>query len=124
MQQQNLVPNSEALTQLIIKGMQEKKAHEIAVIDLRSHKNTFADFMVICSGTSDTQVSAIADSVEDEVYKAVQMNVWRKEGKENREWVLLDYADTVVHVFKKEKRKYYALEDLWGDAKIEYIGED
>ncbi len=101
--------------------MQEKKAQEIAVIDLRGIKNSIADFFVVCSGNSDTQVDAISDSIEDEVFKQSHQNVWRKEGKINKEWILLDYADVVAHIFKKDKRSHYGLEDLWGDADIQYI---
>jgi ribosome-associated protein len=111
----------EAITQLIIKGMQDKKAQEIAVIDLRSIKNAFADYMVICSGNSDTQVDAITTGIEDELIEQASMRAWHKEGKANKEWILLDYADVVAHVFKKDTRKHYALENLWGDADINYI---
>jgi ribosome-associated protein len=116
--------NTEALKQLIVRGMQEKKATDIAIIDLRTINNSFADFMVICSGSSDTQVDAITNSIEDEVYKGAQINVWHREGKANREWILLDYADIVAHVFKNEKRRHYALEELWGDADIKYIADE
>jgi ribosome-associated protein len=116
--------NTEALKQLIVRGMQEKKASDIAILDLRSIKNAFADYMVICSGNSDTQVDAITTSIEDEVYKGVKLNVWHKEGKANKEWILLDYADIVAHVFKKDKRRHYGLEDLWGDAEINFIEDD
>lgn len=115
---------STQLSELVVKGMLEKKAQEIAVLDLRHVKNAIADYFVICSGGSDTQVDAIADSVEDEVYKAVKQDVWHKEGKENKEWILLDYADVVAHVFKKDRRKFYALEELWGDAKITYLASE
>lgn len=114
---------SEVLSQIIVKGMLEKKAQDIAVIDLRHIKNAIADFFIICSGTSDTQVDAISESIEQEVYKETHMHAWHKEGRQNKEWILLDYADAVAHVFKKDKRDFYALEDLWGDADITYIEE-
>jgi ribosome-associated protein len=113
--------SSTNICQVIIHGMQEKKAQDIVVMDLRNVKNAFTDFFVICSGTSDTQIDAIADSVDDEMYKATAQNPYHKEGKTNREWILLDYIDVVVHIFKKEKRDYYKLEDLWGDADFQYI---
>lgn len=114
---------SDQLRQLIVRGMQEKKAQEIAVIDLRGIHNAIADFFIVCSGNSDTQVDAISESIEHEVFKQSQQNVWRKEGKTNKEWILLDYADVVAHIFKKDKRHHYGLEDLWGDAEIQYIEE-
>jgi ribosome-associated protein len=114
-----LVPDS--LQELIVEGMKDRKAKNIAVLDLRNVKNAIADFFIVCSGTSDTQVDAITDSVEDKVWKATRQNPAHKEGKANREWILLDYVDIVAHVFKHDKRKYYALEELWGDAIIHYV---
>ncbi len=103
--------------------MQEKKAQDIVVMDLRKINNVITDFFVISSGNSDTQVDAIADSVEEEVYKTIQQNPWQKEGKMQREWILLDYVDVVVHVFKKDRREYFDLEGLWGDANITRVAE-
>lgn len=113
----------DALKDLVVLGMQDKKAQDIAVIDLRSQKNAIADFFVVCSGTSNTQVESIADSIEDMVYKQSKESPRHKEGYETAEWVLVDYVDVVAHVFQKSKRGHYALEDLWGDAEIEYIKE-
>ncbi|WP_138993843.1 ribosome silencing factor [Larkinella sp. C7] len=115
--------SSEELCKLVVKGMQEKKAVDIVVMDLRDVKNAISDYFVICSGTSDTQIDAIADSVEEEVFKASKINPWHEEGKMNREWILLDYVDVVVHVFKKERRVFYDLEQLWGDAEIHHVEE-
>lgn len=112
---------SEKLSEVIVLGMQEKKASDIVVMDLRKVKNAVADFFVICSGNSDKQLDAIAESVDAEVYKALKENPWHSEGKSNKEWVLLDYIDVVVHVFRKDKREFYALERLWGDAEITEI---
>ena len=115
--------SSEELCKLVVKGMQEKKAVDIVVMDLRDIKNAISDYFVICSGTSDTQIDAIADSVEEEVFKASKVNPWHEEGKMNREWILLDYVDVVVHVFNKERRVFYDLEQLWGDAEIHLVEE-
>lgn len=113
--------SSEKLSKAIVKGMQEKKALDIVVMDLREVKNAVADFFVICSGASDKQLSAISQSVDDEVFKALKENPWHAEGKNNKEWMLLDYITVVAHVFKKDKREYYALEKLWGDAQIKEV---
>ena len=112
---------SEKMSKVVVKGMQEKKALDIAVIDLREIKNAIADFFVICSGSSDTQLDAIADSVDEEVNKVFNENPWHSEGRTNKEWVLLDYANVVVHIFRKDRREFYALENLWGDAKITQV---
>jgi ribosome-associated protein len=109
------------LVDLIVKGMQEVKGVNITIMDLREVKNSISDYFVICSGSSNTQIDAIADSVDKEVYKAVKQIPWHKEGKENKEWILLDYVDVVAHIFNKERREYFSLEELWGDATITHI---
>ncbi|HXA02182.1 MAG TPA: ribosome silencing factor [Cytophagaceae bacterium] len=109
------------LVDLIVKGMQEVKAIDITVMDLREIKNSIADYFVICSGNSNTQIDAIAESVDKEVYKAIKQNPWHKEGKENKEWILIDYVDVVAHVFNKDRREFFSLEELWGDATITHI---
>jgi ribosome-associated protein len=110
--------SSEKLSDIIVRGMQEKKATDIVVLDLRKVKNAVADFFVLCSGSSDKQLDAIADSIDAEVYKELKENPWHIEGKNNKEWMLLDYIDVVAHVFRKDRREFYALEKLWGDAEI------
>jgi ribosome-associated protein len=112
---------SEKLSQVIVKGMQEKKASDIVVMDLRKVKNAVADFFVLCSGNSDKQLDSIADSIDQEVFKALKENPWHTEGKNNKEWMLLDYTNVVAHVFRRDRRTYYALENLWGDADITQI---
>ena len=82
-----------------------------------------ADYFVICSGNSDTQIDAISESIEEQVQKATNQKPWKREGREQREWILIDYVDVVVHIFNKEKRKFYGLEELWGDARIQRLSE-
>jgi ribosome-associated protein len=113
--------NSEELSQLVIKGMQEKKAVDIVLIDLREMPNAVADFFVVCSGNSDTQIEAIADSVQEETEIHGEVIPWHKEGRSNREWVLLDYVDVVAHIFSNKSRNFYSIEDLWGDAVVEEV---
>jgi ribosome-associated protein len=115
--------SAEEVCQLVVKGMLEKKAIDVVVLDLRQVKNAIADFFVICSGNSDTQIDAIAESVDQEVWKGSQTNPWHKEGREHKEWILLDYVDVVAHIFKKDRRDYYKLEELWGDAEITVVDE-
>lgn len=115
--------NSEALSKIIINGMEERKASDIVLMDLREVKGSVSDFFIICSGNSDTQLQAIAESIEEEVKKNSDERPWRKEGYTNKEWILLDYVSVVAHIFKNEKRAFYALEELWGDAKITSIAE-
>jgi ribosome-associated protein len=96
--------------------MQEKKGHDIVRLDLRNINSSVSDYFIVCNADSATQVKAIADSVEDEIYKSTEASPWRKEGLENAEWIILDYFDVVIHIFKTEKRDFYGIEDLWGDA--------
>ncbi len=112
---------SELLSDVVVRGMQEKKASDITVMDLRDVKNAIADFFVICSGNSDTQLDAIAESIDKEVSEKLHQNPWHREGTQNKEWVLLDYVDVVAHIFKPDKRKYFGLENLWGDAAIHKV---
>ncbi len=112
---------AEELSKVIIKGMEEKKASDIVVMDLRGVKNVFTDFFVICSGNSDTQIEAISDAVEEEVIKSSKEKPFRSEGKNNKQWILMDYVNVVAHIFLKERRTFYGLEELWGDAKITKI---
>ena len=113
--------NSDILAELVVKGMQEKKANDIVVLNLKSLKNAVSDYFVIASATSDSQLDAIASSIEEEIFKATRQNPWQSEGRTNKEWVLLDYVDVVAHVFLKDKREFYALEELWGDAGVRRI---
>lgn len=116
--------DSDNLADLVVRGMQDKKASDIVVLNLKHLKNAVADYFVICSASSDTQLDAIARSVEEEVEKSTGQSPWQSEGRQNREWVLLDYVDVVVHVFLRDRRSFYALEELWGDAEISFIEEE
>lgn len=112
---------SELLADLIVHGMEEKKADNIVVMDMREVPNTVTDFFVICQAESTTQVAAIADSVWEEVRKATGEKPWHSEGFDNAQWILLDYVSVVAHVFQPEARYFYNIEKLWGDAKFKYI---
>jgi len=113
--------DSDTLADLVVRGMQDKKASDIVVLNLKELKNAVADYFIICSANSDMQLDAVARSVEEEIEKVTGESPWQTEGRTNREWVLLDYVDVVVHVFLRDRRKFYALEELWGDANISYI---
>ena len=124
MQQVQNEVSSEVLSSWVVEGMLEKKALDVVVLDLREVKHAIADYFIICSGNSDTQIEAISDSVEEQIHKMSKQNPWKREGRENKEWILLDYVDVVAHIFNKEKREFYGLEELWGDAKIDRIEEN
>jgi ribosome-associated protein len=114
---------AEEFRDLVVKGMFEKKAQDVTIMDLRNVNSAICDYFVLCSGGSDTQIDAIAQSVEDEVKKATRQHPWHQEGRANREWILIDYVDVVVHVFRKDRRAFYDLEQLWGDAEIQNLTE-
>ena len=106
------------ISELAIHGIQEKKGNDIVRLDLRNIHSSVSDYFVICHADSTTQVKAIANSIEDEIFKATQQEPWRKEGLQYGEWILLDYVNVVVHVFRTDKREFYGVEELWGDAEI------
>ena len=106
------------ITDVIVRGMLEKKGQDIMSIDFSSIQNAFFKGFVICHGNSKVQVEAIADSVEREVIKTMGQKPSNREGFANAEWILLDYFDTVVHIFQQESRNFYQLEKLWADAQI------
>lgn len=113
------VTDQNELRKCIIEAMQDKKAGNIVSIDLRKLNNAFTDHFIICHGTSTTHVEGITDYIEESVFKKLKQKPWQKEGKENKEWILLDYFDIIVHVFLQEKRDFFAIEELWGDGEIE-----
>jgi len=104
------------LIENVIKGLQEKKGSNITVIDLFEIENTITNFLVICEGDSNVHVEAIADSVEEYVRINAAEKPYRIEGKQNAQWIIVDYLDVVVHVFQKSARNFYNLEMLWADA--------
>ncbi|HVS93318.1 MAG TPA: ribosome silencing factor [Mucilaginibacter sp.] len=108
------------ISELAIYGIQEKKGNEIVRLDLRNILSSVSDYFVICHADSATQVKAIANSVEEEIFKALKQEPWRKEGLEYGEWILLDYINVVVHIFRTDKREFYGVEELWGDAEFKY----
>ncbi len=113
--------NADELITTIISGIEDVKGKEITLLDLREIENTVCDYFIICEGTSNTQVNAIVNSIQKQVSKTTKDKPWHVEGKDNAEWVLMDYVNVVVHVFQKHVREYYDIESLWGDAKSTVI---
>jgi ribosome-associated protein len=112
---------TEILLSNIIKGIHEKKGQNVLKIDLRKLESRIADFFVVCHASSNSQVSAICDSVEETAHKEAGEKPLRIEGLENCLWVLMDYGNVVVHIFIEEYRSFYSLESLWADAEIEVV---
>jgi ribosome-associated protein len=109
------------LKNAIVRGMADKKANNIVCLNMENVDNSICDFFVICEGTSSTQVHTIAEAVEEAVYELTGENAYHKEGYENAEWILQDYADVVVHIFQPPVRLFYNLEGLWGDAELQEV---
>ncbi len=110
--------NYEGLLKVIIDALQEKKGKEIVSLDLTKLDYAACESFIICHGESAPQVRALADAVEEKAEELFSVKVRHREGLENARWILLDYGISVVHIFLKEARDYYRLEDLWGDADI------
>ena len=109
------------LIEKIVIGISDVKGQDIEMIDLRKIENRICDFYIICSGNSNTHVSAILESVKRKVSKTLKEKPSHTEGEENAEWILLDYINVVVHIFQKPVRDFYRIEELWGDCKINTI---
>jgi ribosome-associated protein len=115
---------TDLLLSSVVKGIFEKKGQNVLKIDLRKLENRISDYFVICQAQSTTQVSSIADSIDDVVRKEANDKPSHIEGLDNCFWVLLDYGSVVVHVFLEEYRGFYSLESLWADAKIESLVDE
>ena len=101
---------------VIADAMLEKKGQDVVSLDLKPIGTAISDYFIVCNADSTPAVVAIADNVEDRMIEKCKRKVIRTQGKENAFWVILDYGDIVVHVFKTPYRAFYRLEDLWADA--------
>ena len=106
---------TEQLLEKIHEALLERKAENIVQLDVRD-LTTLTDFFIICHGTADVHVKAIADNIEQKTKYELGERVWKKEGLDSRRWVILDYVNIVVHIFNKELRSFYNLEKMWNDA--------
>ncbi len=104
-------PSSEVLLTAILASLEDDKAEDIVQIDLRG-RSDMADYMVICSGRSSRQVAAISEKLVDRLKQEFGRHC-KVEGKETGDWVLIDTADVIVHVFRPEVREFYQLEKMW-----------
>jgi len=116
----NKTADSATLINTITDALLEKKAKDIVVLDVRN-LTTLTDYFIVCHGTSDTQIGALANSVSVKTKEELGEAEWKKEGLEARRWIILDYVNVVVHIFSKEKREFYGIERMWNDAEISRI---
>jgi ribosome-associated protein len=106
----------EALARLCAEGALDKKAEDVVILDMRGI-SSFTDFFVIVSGTSEPQLKAIAGSIRERVREATGQRPTAEDGFPVSQWVIVDYGSVIVHIFHRERRPVYGLEDLWNDAK-------
>lgn len=109
------------LVDAVVKGIQEKKGHNIVVMNLDGIEGTICNYFVVGQGSSPSQVEAITDSIEEATRIDAGEKPVKVVGLENAHWVAMDYTDVIVHIFLPEEREYYNLEGLWEDAKLERI---
>jgi len=112
------------IKEAILEGIRKIKGKDITIIDLNTIKHTECGFFIICHGNSSTQVSSIAQSVEEKMKEMAGEKALHTEGYKNSIWILLDFGDVVVHVFDEKTRYFYDLESLWADAKITKISSE
>lgn len=111
------VVKTKVLVDTIVDGIQDIKGKDVVILDLTELPNSVTDFFIICSGDSNTQVDGISSSVQRKTREELKEKAWHAEGLNNSEWILLDYVNVVVHIFYRDARDFYNLEDLWADAK-------
>lgn len=112
------------LARLAAQALDEKKGDDVRILDLRKVHGAPAEYFVIASGNVPSHVSALSDTVFETVKKATGLNPHKIEGYQNAEWILMDYFDVVVHIFQKEKRAFFRLDELWSDGEEVAITSD
>ena len=114
----------DSLISNIVYGIENVKGLDVSILDLRDIENTVCRYFVVCTGSSNTHVSAIVSAIKKTVSKELKEKPFHTEGNENSEWVLIDYINVVVHVFQKQIIEYYNIEELWGDAKTTKVASN
>jgi len=105
----------------IIEAIEDKKGENIVSIEIGKIENSITDYFIICNAQSNTQVNAISDGVERDIKTKLKERPWKVEGKDNAQWIVMDYSSIIVHIFQTPYREFYKLEELWADAPIEVI---
>ena len=109
------------IVKLVTESIQDRKGRHITHIDLSDIESAAASNFIICEGTSPMQVSAIADNVREHLLEEAGIKPYNYDGYQNSQWIVIDYGDTLVHVFIPEMRERYNLEELWSDAPLTEI---
>ena len=115
---QPIPQDQEELNHLIIDAIQDIKGKDIALFDLRHLEEASSDFFIVCHGSSNTQIVGIIRNIEKRIFQELGIKPNHSEGKLGKNWLLIDYFSVIVHVFSREKREFYNIEDLWSDANV------
>lgn len=115
-------PSQEVFNDLVVDSIQDIKGKKVVKLDLRHLEEAPTDFFIICEGDSNTQVKAISDNIHKRVKKEAGLLPSHVEGEQNALWICMDYFNVVIHIFYRETRSFYQLEDLWSDAKFTEYG--
>ncbi|MDO9512612.1 MAG: ribosome silencing factor [Bacteroidales bacterium] len=118
MSRKKIHDDSAVMVENAIAAMQDQKAEDIVVLDFRKIKNALCDYFVICHANNKTQVQAIVNTLEFKMRKDANSHAWSVEGEANAEWILMDYGSVIIHVFEESIRRFYQIENLWGDAEV------
>lgn len=108
--------DSDKLVDVVVQAIQEKKGSDIVILDLKNIPSSICDYFIICHGNSDRQIQGMKNAIEDDCFKILKEKPFSVEGVDNSEWILIDFVDVVVHLFLKDTREFFALENLWADA--------
>ena len=111
------IDESNILLEVIVEGIQDIKGKDIIALDLRNIASAICKYFIICTGTSNTHLNSIERSIRKKVGTGIGEKPWHVEGSGSAEWILMDYADIVVHIFQEQTRLFYSIEEFWGDAK-------
>ncbi len=112
-----LIDKQTNLTEVAIKTIQEKLGRDIVLIDFERAKGSLFDYYIICTANSPSHADSLAEKIEEEIFKALHIRPHKREGLQNCRWVLLDYFDTIIHIFLQETRDFYNIESMWNDVK-------
>tara|TARA_B100000925_G_scaffold282313_1_gene255036 strand:+ start:4774 stop:5133 length:360 start_codon:yes stop_codon:yes gene_type:complete len=112
------VKEKNVLTKQIVNTIEDAKGKEIVTLDLRNIETSICDFFIVCTGTSNTHVKSIEDKIKKMISKKLGEKPINVEGSLTAEWILMDYYNVVIHIFQKQTREFYKIEDFWGDAEI------
>ena len=115
------VTTSEIITKNIIDAIQDRKGKSISVLDMAAIESAPAHTFIICQGNTPVQVAAIADNIRDHLLEQLRVKPFYYDGYRAAEWIVIDYGDIMVHIFTRDARQHYNLEDLWSDAVITEI---